>query len=48
MQNHPWGKADQILLNEVRKIDVKIRGHQNEIRKLEATKEEISQKISRD
>jgi hypothetical protein len=43
-----WNKADQILLNEVRKIDVKIHGHQSAIRKLEADKEEINKKISRD
>lgn len=43
-----WNKADQILLNEVRKIDVKIRGHQIAIKKLEFDKEQISSKISRD
>lgn len=43
-----WNKADQILLNEVRRIDVKIRGHQMSIKKLEADKADISSKISRD
>lgn len=41
-----WNKADQILQNEVRKIDVKIRGHYSAIKKLEADKKMINIKIN--
>jgi len=42
-----WNKADQILQNEVRKINTKIEGHEREIRKLQATKKEIQEKINK-
>lgn len=39
-------KADQILSNEIRKIDVKIRAHYSAIRKLEYDKKVINIKIN--
>lgn len=42
-----WNKADQLLQNEVRKINTKIDGHKREIIKLEATKKEIQDRISK-
>jgi len=41
-----WNKADQLLKNEERKIDVKIRAKEQEIRKLKADKEEIHSRIN--
>jgi len=43
-----WNKADQILRNEIRKIDVKIIGHESAIRKLRHDKAEIEKSINRD
>jgi len=41
-----WNKADQILQNEIRKIDVKIKGKEQEIRKLKSDREEIASRLN--
>ena len=39
-------KADQILMNEISKIDRKIKGHKSEIIKLEVTRKQIMESIT--
>jgi len=42
-----WNKADQILKNEIRKIDVKITAHESAIRKLKADKAELEASVKK-
>lgn len=41
-----WNKADQLLKNELRKIDVKIKSKEQEIRKSKADREEIASRLN--
>lgn len=42
-----WNKADQLLQNEVRRINVKIDQKKKEIHRLELDREEITSRIKK-